>query len=82
MLMQNVNIFASLLIMATKASIKRLSVRSLTQEQARKFFDRQAKKYLGIRGAKFNRRWDAGEFNGSSDTTAVMRIAMLLPFGR
>lgn len=68
--------------MATKTSPKKVSVRSLTQAQARNFFDRQTKKYLGIRGATFIRRWDNGEFNGSSDTTAVMRLAMLLPFGR
>jgi hypothetical protein len=67
--------------MATKA-MKKASVRSLTPDQARRFFDRQVKKYLGMRGATFIQRWDAGEFNGNSDTPAVMRIAMLLPFGR
>jgi hypothetical protein len=33
-------------------------------------------------GKEFIEKWDAGQFNGKADTPAVIRVAMLLPFGR
>ncbi len=45
-------------------------------------FDRQAKRYLKMSGPQFIEKWDAGKFNGKTDTPAVIRLAMLLPFGR
>lgn len=56
--------------------------RKLTSDQAKKLFDRQAKLHLKMSGPEFIKRWDAGKFNGKADTPAVMRVAMLLPFGR
>jgi hypothetical protein len=54
----------------------------LTSGQAKKLFDRQAKLHLRMSGPEFIKRWDTGKFNGKADTPAVMRVAMLLPFGR
>ncbi|CUS32255.1 conserved hypothetical protein [Candidatus Nitrospira nitrosa] len=61
---------------------KNVQVKKLTTDQARKMFDRQAKTYLKMSGSEFIKRWDSGKFNGSADTPNVMRVAMLLPFGR
>lgn len=57
-------------------------VRELSQAEARRMFDRQAKRYLKMSGPQFIEKWDAGKFNGKTDTPAVIRLAMLLPFGR
>lgn len=57
-------------------------VRELSKVQARRMFDRQAKHHLNMRGKEFIQKWDAGQFNGKADTPAVIRVAMLLPFGR
>lgn len=57
-------------------------IQELSKEQARRLFDRQAKHYLNISGKEFIRRWDAGLFNGKGSSPAVIRVAMLLPFGR
>lgn len=50
-------------------------------EEARALFDRQARKFLGISGEEFLRRYDAGEFRecGSLD---VVRMQILLPLVR
>lgn len=61
---------------------KPVQVKKLTSDQAKKMFNRQAKYYLNISGKKFIEKWDAGQFNGQTDTPAVTRVAMLLPFGR
>jgi hypothetical protein len=66
--------------MATKTR-KRQSC-ALTREQARRLFDRQARKYLNMSGEKFVQKWDAGKFNGESDSAKVLHVAMLLPFAR
>jgi hypothetical protein len=66
--------------MVTKAQKPR--IQELSKNQARKMFDRQAKHYLNISGKEFIRRWKTGAFNGKADTPAVIRVAMLLPFGR
>ncbi|MBI4491419.1 MAG: hypothetical protein HY690_01325 [Chloroflexi bacterium] len=57
-------------------------VHELTADEARALLDRQARRYLGMSGSEFVRRWDAGEFDGNPDRPEVMRVAMLLPFGR
>lgn len=64
------------------ASGKTVTVKQLTPAQGRQLFDRQAKLHLKISGPEFIKRWDMGRFNGKADTPAVMRVAMLLPFGR
>lgn len=43
---------------------------------------REAQSRLHMSGKEFIERWDAGKFNGKTDSPAVIRVAMLLPFGR
>jgi hypothetical protein len=61
------------------------TVRFLEDEESRAFFDRQAQRLMGISGEEFLRRYDAGEFAAPQDDRqqrAVMKLAMLAPFGR
>ena len=69
--------------MATKVhrSRKRRAC-ELTREQARRLFDRQARKYLDMSGEEFVQKWKAGKFNGQSDSPDVIRLALMLPFAR
>lgn len=61
-------------------------IRELTDEEARKLFDRSARHYLGISGEEFLRRWDAGYYDDPDDRTKnppeVMEVASLLPLAR
>ena len=63
----------------TERETKDGKIRELTLEEGRALLDRQARRYLGISGEEFVRRYKAGEF-ANSDTPEVMRVAMLLPF--
>ncbi|BCO35512.1 hypothetical protein BMW24_022935 [Mycobacterium heckeshornense] len=47
-------------------------------------FDRIARKYMGISGAEFLARWDAGEFEGMSwdEIPGLAEVATALPFAR
>lgn len=66
--------------MATKTRKRRSC--ELTRDEARKLFDRQARKYLNMSGDKFVQKWNAGKFNSESDSADVLHVAMLLPFAR
>ena len=66
--------------MTTKTTTVRS--RRLTSREARQLFDREARRHLKMSGREFLRRWEAGKFDGLADTSAVRRVAMLLPFGR
>jgi hypothetical protein len=55
-------------------------IRLLDDNEARQQFDRQAQRLMGISGAEFLRRYDAGEFDDLQDDRqqdAVMKLAML-----
>lgn len=65
-----------------KARRSRERTCELTREEARKLFDRQARKYLNMSGDKFVQKWKAGKFNGKSDSANILHVAMLLPFAR
>ena len=54
------------------------NLRELTPEEARALLDRQARRYLGMSGEEFVRRYRAGEF-AEVDTPDVSRVLMLLP---
>ena len=54
----------------------------MTKDEARAFFDEQARAWLGMSGPEFIRRWDAGEFDSGPERPDVMYIQALLPFGR
>ena len=60
-------------------------VQVLPPEESRAFFDRQTRELVGMSGAEFLRRLDAGEFDDildSSDHPDLMYLALLSPFGR
>jgi hypothetical protein len=54
----------------------------MTREEARAFFDEQARAWLGMSGDEFIRAWDAGVFDSEPERPEVMNVASLLPFGR
>lgn len=71
--------------MSTAAERANGRLRWLSPEEGRRFFDEQAHKLLGVSGEEFLRRWDAGEYDSTADDPdhpQVMRLAMLIPFGR
>jgi hypothetical protein len=58
-------------------------VKELTADEARAHFDAQARRLLGMSGAEFLRRLDAGEFTDQVDLPGpVGYLAALSPFGR
>jgi len=57
------------------------SVQHLSDEEACALFDRQARKFLGISGEEFLRRYDAGEFRECGSLN-VVRMQILLPLVR
>jgi len=63
----------------TKTSVR---IHRLSTDAARRLFDREARRHVRMSGKEFLRRWEAGKFNGQADSSAVRRVAMLLPFGR
>jgi hypothetical protein len=44
-----------------------------------RLFDQEAQRYLGISGEEFIRKWKVGDY-ANDDRSAVIRVAMLLPF--
>ncbi len=61
-------------------------IREINKEEGREIFDRSARRYLGISGEEFLRRWDAGFYDDPDDRTKnppeVMEVASLLPLAR
>jgi hypothetical protein len=51
----------------------------ITREEGIELLDRQARKYLGMSGEEFIRRYRAGEIEDSCRSD-VVRISMLIPF--
>jgi hypothetical protein len=54
----------------------------LTREEGVAFFDRQARKFMGMSGEEFLRRYDEGEFRPSCQSINISRMVMLIPFAR
>lgn len=54
--------------------------RELTAAEGRRLIDERARRFLGMSGEEFTRRWQAGELDEHDDN--VLRIALLLPLGR
>ena len=60
-------------------------VETLSPDESREFFDRQARRLVGRSGAEFLRAWDAGEYDAIADDPEhpeVMRLAFLIPLAR
>jgi hypothetical protein len=57
----------------------------MTTEETLAFFDAEARRVLGISGAEFVRRWDAGEYRPVPDTREGRKLGhlvMLVSFAR
>jgi hypothetical protein len=50
----------------------------VSRQRGKKILDRQARKYLGMSGDEFVRKYRAGEVE-DPDRTDVRRVAMLIP---
>jgi hypothetical protein len=58
-------------------------VKELTPEEARAYFDAQARRLLGMSGEDFLRRLDAGDFDDLVDEPGpIGYLEMLSAFGR
>ena len=60
------------------ASAEDESLESMTREEGLQLLDRQARKFLGMSGEEFVRRYREGKFE-NSHRLEVARVAMLLP---
>jgi len=56
----------------------------LSDDEGRAMFDAQCREHLGISGAEFLRRWDAGEYKEARDRCDydIVELSMLIPFAR
>jgi hypothetical protein len=71
--------------MAVTAKPTRTPIRWLDDDESRALFDAQAQAMLGISGAEFLRRWDAGEYAACTrepEASRVRRLVALIPFAR
>ena len=62
-------------------------IRFLDESEGHLFFDKQAWRLMGMSGAEFIRRYDAGDFDKELDEDGSSRpglaqLVMLLPFAR
>jgi len=60
-------------------------VDAMTREEGVALFDRKARQLIGMSGAEFLQRWDAGELRPVPDTAdgrKIGRLVMLIPFAR
>ncbi|MBA2448641.1 MAG: hypothetical protein H0V51_11515 [Chloroflexi bacterium] len=57
-------------------------IRFLTDEEWMAKVDRAARHHLGMSGEEFARAWKAGQFDNDPDQPGVMRVAMMLSFGK
>ena len=57
-------------------------IAELDRAAGHELLNEAAEHYLGLSGEDFMLRWDAGEFDHDPDRPEVVRVAMLLPFGR
>jgi len=53
----------------------------LSRKEGRKLLDRQAKRFLGMSGQEFVRKWNEKEFK-NPDRPEILQLAFLIPFGR
>lgn len=57
----------------------------MSEAEGIEFFDRQARKALGISGDEFLQRWDEGMYSSLADTSdarPIRRLVMLMPLVR
>ena len=57
----------------------------MPKEEALAYFEREIQRLMGMSGAEFIRRYEAGEYEDLEDipeTRHVLKAAFLIPFGR
>jgi len=57
----------------------------LSDEEARAFFDREARRLVGLSGDEFLRRYDRGDYAGIEEDEfgrRVVELEFVIPFGR
>jgi hypothetical protein len=54
----------------------------VSQAEGRELLDRLAHETVGMSGDEFAAAWETGAFDDDPDRPEVMRLVMLLPFGR
>jgi hypothetical protein len=57
------------------------AIRRLSAAEERQAFDRAARRYLGMSGRAFLRKWRTGAFKDPDADPAVRHVAMLAPVG-
>jgi hypothetical protein len=55
-------------------------VKILNRKEGRQLLDRQARRYFGVTGKEFVRKWKANEFD-DPEHPDVIKVAFLIPFG-
>ncbi len=68
--------------MTTTSSPIAAEVQECTPEEGRAMLEAAAQRHLGMTAAEFLAKWDAGEFADNPDRPEVIKVAMLVPFGR
>jgi hypothetical protein len=69
-------------VMTTSTEPQDGQIQMLDRNEWLKLVDRAARRSLNMSGEEFIRRWNAGEFGDPDERPEVMRIGMLLPYGR
>jgi hypothetical protein len=59
--------------------VKKPGIDYISKEEVMQILDRQARKYLGMSGEEFVRRYRSGE-TSELDHSDVTRLSMLIPF--
>jgi hypothetical protein len=54
----------------------------LTLEEGRALLDARARRFLGISGEEFLRRWEAGEYGDDWDTAELSPVVAVIGFAR
>lgn len=54
----------------------------LSRDEGLAIVDRRARRYLGISGEEFVRRWDAGYYKDEPESPGLVRTMMTLPLAR
>jgi len=52
----------------------------MSAQEARAYFDDEARRLVGMDGEEFVRAWEAGEFDDNPDRPGVMELVIILPF--
>ena len=59
-----------------------VEVEETSPDDARALLDEAARRHLGVSGEEFLAKWEAGEYDDDPDRPEVLRVSMLIPFGR